>query len=293
MIKSKIYRLYLIFKEKVICCIYKSPIVMGNEETINKILNDRCSISRFGDGEFFLLTGKKGFDFQKRNAELSKRLLEVLKSNESGLLIGIPKVFQNSDLKMRTAESKKWWKNYLIDNRELWYKYLDKDKIYYNTNFTRNYIALKDKSRCDKYFNNVRQIWNDREVIIVEGEFSRLGVKNNLFDNAKSINRILAPNENAFDKYDLILKEILKQNKEKLILIALGPTATVLAYDLYKNGYQAVDIGHLDIEYEWFLQRATTRVPIKDKYTFEANNLIKVDNFNNNVYKKQIIAKIL
>ena len=29
------------------------------------------------------------------------------------------------------------------------------------------------------------------------------------------------------------------------MLLALGPTATVLAYDLSKLGYQAIDIGHL------------------------------------------------
>jgi hypothetical protein len=37
---------------------------------------------------------------------------------------------------------------------------------------------------------------------------------------------------------------------DKLILIALGPTATVLAYDLAKKGYQAIDIGHLPSCYE-------------------------------------------
>lgn len=292
MIKSKIYRIYLIVREKFICCIFRTPTVKGNEETINEIINNKCSISRFGDGEFFLLTGKKDFEFQRKNTELTKRLSEILKSNEKGLLIGVPKIFRNSDLNMRSEESRKWWKNYLIDNRELWYKYLDRNKIYYNTNFTRNYIALKDKSRCDEYFKKIRQIWNDREILIIEGEFSRLGVKNNLFDNARSVNRILAPNENAFDKYDLILKEVLKQSKEKLVLIALGPTATVLAYDLHKSGYQAIDIGHLDIEYEWFLQRAIVKVPIKDKYTYEANNLIKDNNLKDEMYIRQIISKI-
>ena len=52
-----------------------------------------------------------------------------------------------------------------------------------------------------------------------------------------------------------ILIFIIKQklSKNKLILIALGPTATVLSYDLYKLGYHVIDIGHADIEYEWFL----------------------------------------
>ena len=35
---------------------------------------------------------------------------------------------------------------------------------------------------------------------------------------------------NLYKKYDK--KEVKKQDKSKLILIALGPTATILAYDL-------------------------------------------------------------
>ena len=39
--------------------------------------------------------------------------------------------------------------------------------------------------------------------------------------------------------------------KSVLFLVALGPTATVLAYDLSKIGYQAIDIGHIDISFVW------------------------------------------
>lgn len=52
------------------------------------------------------------------------------------------------------------------------------------------------------------------------------------------------------------MKAACTVNKAKLVLIALGHTATVLAYDLAEVGYQAIDIGHIDIEYEWFLMRA-------------------------------------
>ena len=43
-----------------------------------------------------------------------------------------------------------------------------------------------------------------------------------------------------------------------------------LAYDLSELGYRALDIGHVDIEYEWFLQKATEKVKISGKYTSEA-----------------------
>ena len=87
-----------------------------------------------------------------------------------------------------------------------------------------------------------------------------MGVNNDLFDNVKSIKRILCPIVNAFNIYEKILQEALKIKKNKLILLALGPTASVLAYDLYHAGYQVLDIGHMDIEYEWFLRNATQAI---------------------------------
>ena len=55
-----------------------------------------------------------------------------------------------------------------------------------------------------------------------------------------------------------------------MILLALGPTSTVLTYDLYKLGYQVIDVGHIDIEYEWFLRKAKKRIQIDNKYVNEA-----------------------
>lgn len=79
---------------------------------------------------------------------------------------------------------------------------------------------------------------------------------------------------------------------DKLILLSYGPTATILAYDLSKLGYQAIDIGHLDIEYEWFKQRATENIAIKGKFTNEAVGGRVVDNCMDKTYKDQIICDI-
>ena len=83
-----------------------------------------------------------------------------------------------------------------------------------------------------------------------------------------------------------------KIDQNKLILIALGPTATVLAYDLSKLGYRALDVGHVDIEYEWFLQKAMEKVKIKDKYTNEAFGGELVTDEVDQEYKSQIICKV-
>ena len=77
-------------------------------------------------------------------------------------------------------------------------------------------------------------------------------------------------------------------------MLSLGPTATVLTYDLYKLGYQSVDVGHIDIEYEWFLRNATYKIQIENKYVNEAdgnNYTFKVVRDKN--YYKQIVAQIV
>ncbi|MCQ6275297.1 SP_1767 family glycosyltransferase [Bacillus sp. V3B] len=293
-IKKHISLLYFFGKDKASSIMYQSPNVLSSEQTIEKIIKDKCSISRYGDGEFHLLIQSKDLKFQKRSNELSRRLKNILISDDEGLMVCIPNVFSESDLSMRTNESKKFWKDHVANYRLLWYKHLDRNKTYYNSTFTRNYIAIEDKSNLESYFDKVKKIWGNRDLLIIEGEFSRLGVGNNLFDNANSIQRILAPSENAFEKYDLVLQKAKRHDKEKLVLIALGPTATILSYDLHKLGYQAIDIGHLDVEFEWFLKKTKVRTKIENKYVIEANNRIEDDNhFFDAEYEKQIVDQVV
>ena len=119
------------------------------------------------------------------------------------------------------------------------------------------------------YVDKLKSIWNNQDVLLVEGEFSRNGVGNDLFDNAKSLERILCPVKDAFNKYDEILSSIRLHGKGKLVLMALGMTATVLAKDLLVDGIWAIDLGHIDTEYEWFRMKAKKKVAISYKIVNE------------------------
>ena len=94
--------------------------------------------------------------------------------------------------------------------------------------------------------------------------------------------------KNAFSKFEEILETLQKEKKDSLILISLGPTATLLSYNLAKMGYQTLDIGHFDIEYEWYLRGVSKKEKIENKYTneVEGGNFI-VDTYNEK-YSKQI-----
>ena len=70
--------------------IKKSRIcVKDTQETINYILNNRVSVSRFGDGEYRVMN-HSGNGFQEPDNMLALRLKEVLNSNLSNHIICLP-----------------------------------------------------------------------------------------------------------------------------------------------------------------------------------------------------------
>ncbi len=263
--------------------------ILSDEEIINKIIDEKKSLSRFGDGEFKWMLGKKQVSFQENNAKMMYKLKEVFEEENEDLIIGIPKALNS--LENLNKYAKKEWKLFILFFYNSIKKYIKVDKEYADTNITRFYMDYVDKSNCKNKIENIKRIWEKRDILIVEGEKTKLGVGNDLFQNAKTINRIIAPSKNAFDVYERILEEAYSNGKDKLILISLGPTATILASDLSKKGYQGIDIGHIDIEYEWFLSNANDKVPVKGKYVNEAKSKgdLSDEDIEDEEYKKSII----
>lgn len=264
--------------------------IKSTEETIDKVVNERYSLARFGDGELEIIYDGR-ITYQQRDEKLKRRLIEIIQSMEKDILIALPKPI--IDTEILTEEARCFWNEHASLNRHRWYKVINRSKTYYDTQITRLYMDHKDKNKSKILFSKIKKLWEDRDIVIIEGEKSRLGMGNDLFINARSIQRILAPSTNAFSKYDEILEKATNVNKNKLILVALGPTATVLAFDLGKLGYQAIDIGHIDIEYEWLLKQADKKIKIDSKFTNESINGSKVDDTITDDYESQIIDKVI
>ena len=268
------------------------PKIKSIEETLDKIINDKCSISRFGDGEFSCMNYSR-ISFHDPSEDLAERLKEVLSSDLPNLLIGLPDCFGSLDCYV--PYTRKFWRKYMSKKRQKTYSSLDMNRVYYNAFFNRYYLNFNKTDeyyqRCCTYFKKLKEIWKNRDVILFEGQEARLGVADDLLDGAKSISRIIfCPVKNAFNKYDQILSTFDEVNSDVLILAALGPTATVLAYDLCKKGYQAVDIGHISEEYECFLRKET---PLELKSIGRNSTMKHVSNPDDPEYKKQIIKEIV
>ena len=263
--------------------------VMSKEESINHIFKSGCSVCRLGDGEIKLIVGRD-ISFQKACPELSEKLSTLMACEDERLMVCIPDAFSTQQ-HFESADGL-YWKKHLARYRPAWYKYAGADKTYGNAFISRPYMCFREKEKAPFYFDLIKRLWEGQELVIIEGEKSRLGVGNDLFYKASGVSRILGPSSQAFARYDDLLTEAKKFDGSRLFIIALGPTGSLLAADLSALGYRALDLGNIDIEYEWFLAGCKSKQAIKNKLVYEAMTGEEIGPSYDKEYLSQIVAKV-
>ena len=93
--------------------------------------------------------------------------------------------------------------------------------------------------------------------------------------------------------YKEIYNEVLKHNKECLIMTILGPTATILAHDLSSVGYWAIDIGQLDTEYEWYLRKTQIKCEVYNKTVSEYSRYTAVVTDEEDPFMKKYFSEVI
>lgn len=276
-----IWRVYVIQKN--------TPKILSLSETLDKILKENFSVIRFGDGEISIIDNCD-LSFQKKDRLLANQLKKIIQVQDQNIIICIPDIWG----KLINFNSRSFWFTIhnLLRHGACWEDVTDSKKTYGNAFITRPYLSYNNKEHSKEIFNKIKLIWNNKNVVLIEGFGSRLGVGNDLFNNTKSLKRILCPSENAFEKYEEIKKEALKIDRNSMVLLSLGPTAKVLAYDLFLLGYRVIDIGHIDMEYEMYLRNSQEIVKVNYKYFNEINERSPED-CKDEKYTNQIIAKIV
>ena len=244
----------MLSKDQLDGCSCAVPSVIDEFETVRTIVKERASISRFGDGEFHIVSGTSQ-KCQPFSHDLQGKLLNILKTRIPGLLVGIPRIYDGY-VKDAAPEKWKFWGR--LTGR--WQKYLDLDRDYHSAFITR--LDSVPSLKNPEYWGLLRQIWQDRDILHIvgrqevvnglsySGSVSRLDKAASLFTGAKSQNRLVFRGYNAFSEYDTIMELALNASTpDTLILVALGPTATALAGDICRHNRQVVDIGHLTMFY--------------------------------------------
>ena len=268
-----------------------NPIqVKGIDATLDYIIENKSSLVRFGDGEINMLAGHS-IPYQDYDEELVSTMRDIIgQESRKELVVCLPDAF--TDRFRFTYWAIPFWKDHM-DHYMDFYRELCSDSWYGSTFVSRPYIDFEDKSQAKAQFEKLKSIWKNRDLLIVEGATSRSGVGNDLFDEANSIKRIVCPSHSAFSRVHEIKQEIEKYAAGRLILCMLGPTAKVLAYHLSQKGYQVLDIGHIDSEYEWMKMGAKTKVKFAHKHTAEYNFDQDIEFIEDETYNSQIVAKIL
>lgn len=277
-------------KDKTMTDYLNNLKIMPIEETVDYIVKNKCSCSRYGDGEFLVMSGRHN-GFQKVDGKLAQRLRDAFENPVQGLLVCIPTFMTNVKPFVLNSQLTGLGFNHSL-LKEIVMPHVPTDRTYGDSLFTRFYMNRKDKSKTGAYVELLKCLWDKQDLLIVEGQYSRLGVGNDLFDNATSIKRILCPAENAFNKYDDIIASIKLNHKGELIILAVGMTATILAYDLAKEGLRALDLGHIDIEYEWYRMGAKEKCIVPSKQMSEVAGGRQNSDLDNSEYNAQIIDRI-
>ncbi len=272
--------------------------VMNTKKTLKYINNNDCSVARFGEGELeLILDSDKNLGFQQHSIEISDSLKEVLKNTNSNLLICIPYALKSIS-NGRTKHSRMFWYNWSSENDHhhrvsmLLNETVGNSYLFGDTQMSRPYIAYRKSKKSREYFDLLKKIWLDKDILIIEGESTRIGIGNDLLSDANSIKRILCPATNAFDYINEIFDKTIAIWNGEIIILALGPTATILASKFCDYNIRAIDLGHLDIEYEWFVRKAKNHDIIPGKYTNEAEKGNIVDNCIDQNYLSQVILRI-
>ncbi len=269
--------------------------VLSPEQTVDLLLsNDKLSISRYGDGELEM-TLFKNIGFQAFDERLSIRLKEILRRGSqlnNPCLLCLPDAFRGTG-NMRFGSALFWFfhKAFYFRHYEA---LLKKNYLYGNTSVTRPYHDYKDKQQATRIFTKFKQLFHDKKILIVEGSGTRLGIGNDLLAGARDIKRITTLNRNAFSVYNDLYSSVLAHARDyDMVLMSLGPTATVLAYDLSQHGIRCIDTGHIDIEYEWMRSAARDKVQVAGKNVNEVGVLLSDTSRDaDEYYRQQILLHV-
>jgi len=219
--------------------------VIPERETLEAIRERRASIARYGDGELEIMIGV-GISFQEYDPELARRLRHILRSPRRDFLVGIP----NFDaLQIKTQSRKGTWERY----RRM-YSHLVRRGGEYHSAFVSRPASIVGLESAE-YFQAWQTLWAGREIVVVH--HSAATAEHTLFRTASAVHHVFCPAKNAFCEYATLLEQSAAHcsRPQVLFLIAAGPTAGVLAWDLAERGAQALDIGHLTAAYDEFTRK--------------------------------------
>ena len=217
-----------------------TPTVLSEMATMQRAAETGCGLARFGRCELKLALGRPGLA-QKPDADLAKRLRKILRGRADHTLVCLPRVFEGFP-----DENKEHYYGEFTRPEVMAELFLP-GKVYGST-----FVSRRDGWTADMdeaaYWPLVRGIWQDRPVLLLAGSAKGYRAGDEFLSNASSVDRLDAPDRDAWGVYEGLLSGCLAwaaAKRRPLVYAALGASAAVLAHDLGKRGVQCLDLGHI------------------------------------------------
>jgi len=210
-------------------------------ETLDILHRERLSLTRFGDGELMLMADPdQNLQFQRNSAGLRRELVEALNPRgaaQGRVLVALPHLFRGNP----------HWSGVWLATWDMLKSLLDPEVRYGDAHVSRP-IFFQGEGAAG--IARWRRLWDGREVLIVTGRESRFDLVPDLFDGVSRVEILHTVSTDAYEHREAILRAILDRAKaDTLVLLSLGPAATVLVPRIAAAGVQALDIGHISASY--------------------------------------------
>lgn len=223
--------------------------VLDSNETVKMLANYPKSFSRFGDGEIKIMQGKDQ-PFQKYDPVLAEKMFDILKNKRDDMYVGLNKAYFQSPSDF-AERNRKFYRVYGTEYRRFFSDHCDSTNIYLDASCFGAYFRFDDTFDYEGHYDRIKELFRDKKIAIICGEGVIEKLDYDIFERASQKKIVHGPRINAFSEYDALLKKIESEvDKDYLICMILGMTATVLAADLTDMGYIAWDVGHVAKDYD-------------------------------------------
>lgn len=212
-------------------------------QTLDAVHAERLSLARFGDGEFLLMANEdRSIRFQRNAPELRRELTHAMNPDwlaPGRVMVALPPPFRGN----------LHWLGVWIATWPLVKTLIDPAKQYGQTQISRPAFFQQEGAAGVAQW---RRLWQGREVLVVTGRGSRFELLPALFDGAGKVDFLYASAEHAYADREEIMKSVIdRATADTIVLLSLGPTATILAHCIAAAGIQALDIGHISASYAY------------------------------------------
>jgi hypothetical protein len=218
-----------------------SQVQRSMAQTLDAVHEGRLSLARFGDGEFLLMANADhSIRFQRNAPGLRSDLSNAMNPDwlaPGRVMVALPPPFRGN----------LHWLGVWIGTWKLVKSLLAPGAQYGNTLISRPAFFLQEGAAGIAQW---RRLWEGREVLVVTGRGSRFELLPALFDGAGKVDFLYASPEHAYADREEIMKGVIaRATPDMIVLLSLGPTATILAHRIAAAGIQALDIGHISASY--------------------------------------------